>query len=504
MERAASDRCELEVQVERNMSAREMLEDLQREAAAREGASGTYDGRVLARLREDMKHLDAGSRKLLERVFEKRRAFEATYGDKVPTSLQSIQDFGRLFRAKQRIDNTVTRVGQFQPVQNLVFGSVELQQINAISGFLHDSNEYLIVFNRGLLMSLLAASNLVICPLTLNPKGVEDAVDDIDSDIMARLLPRYIHLLHSTSVGRTPSPDITVPVLQFFEKEMRWTSLEDATMDFVFGHEYAHVLLGHLDSPAGQHVSEEQGGWGCEYEADSIALDFLVQTWQADYDDNPLATAFAFQGLALFFITMMQIEQYGTEVNGDASWLWAAAKSHPPTYVRWLRMTEKISNKTRSDDIRKFFFAQIATIVRVLDAYYAGAALPNRAPTPPGIEWRFQRNAMVMMGRHRLVPPHLFIALRCAREALESNAPLDDAAMLRVAASADAELEAAGARPLRDRGPQLVNAAREVIEQALAATRTIGKAKSLEAIDRLAGVFLLDARTRFPRPAATV
>jgi hypothetical protein len=487
---------------ERGMSARQMLEDLQQEATAREGVTGTYDERVLARLRDDMKQVDARSRELLEQVYQKRAAFEAKYGDKVPTPLQSLNDFGRLFRAKQLIDDTLKREGQFQPVDNLVFGSVETQTINAVSGLLPDSNEYLIVFNRGLLMALLAASNLVICPLTMTPKGLEEAVDDINADVLVRLVPRFVHLLQSASAGRTPSPEITVPVLQFPEKEMRWTFLEDATMDFVFGHEYAHVLLKHLDSPAGEHVSEDQGGWGCEYEADSIALDFLVQVWHAEQENNPLATAFALQGLALFFTMMMQIEQYGAEVNGDANWIWSASRTHPPTYIRWLRMADKISDRTARDDLRKFFFAQIATVVRVLDAYYFAAVPPDRPAMAAGIEWAFQRKAMVLMGKHRLVPPHLFVALRCARHALKSGVPLDDAAIQRLAAKADAELEAGGARPLRDYGPHLINVAREVTEQCLLHSRTIGEQKTQESVDRLADVFFLDARTRFPRPGA--
>ena len=226
------------------MSARQILENLQAAAAGPDGGGATYDDRIRERLREDMTRVSEPNRKLLEEVFRRRAVLEANYGDKVPTRYQSLQDFVRLLRAKERVDVTLRKVGEFAPRDNVVFGSLEGPQLNALGAFLPASHEYLIVFNRGLLMALLAASNLVTLPLTMTPKTIDEPVDDIDADIVVRLVPRFAHLLESVSAGRSPSPEITIPVLQFLEKEMRWTWLEDAAMEFVFAHDYATCSVG--------------------------------------------------------------------------------------------------------------------------------------------------------------------------------------------------------------------------------------------------------------------
>jgi hypothetical protein len=250
----------------------------------------------------------------------------------------------------------------------------------------------------------------------------------------------------------------------------------------------------------GARLSADIGGWGYEYEADSLALDFLVQGWGAAHEGNPLVIAFALQGVCLFFTMLSQIEQYAAEVRGEASSVWTAAKTHPPTYLRWIRMMDKIRDRTPSE-LQTFMVAQIVTVARVLDAYYLGAVASDLPKTDAGIEWHFQRTAMNALARHRLVPPHLFIAMRCASAALAGGTVLDPAATRAVAAKADEELETAGARPLRNYGGPLVTITQELSELVLSNSRTLGVEKAQRSADRLADVSLLDARTRYPRVA---
>ena len=58
---------------------------------------------------------------------------------------------------------------------------------------------------------------------------------------------------------------------------------------------------------------------GREYQADSLALDFVAQTWLEEERigsganfQNPLLLAFVLHGVCLFFTMMCQIEQYSS------------------------------------------------------------------------------------------------------------------------------------------------------------------------------------------------
>lgn len=61
--------------------------------------------------------------------------------------------------AKRATDEALRNVKMFQPRDNIVFGSIEKEQLNAATTYLGSSSGYLIVFNRGVLMALLAASS---------------------------------------------------------------------------------------------------------------------------------------------------------------------------------------------------------------------------------------------------------------------------------------------------------------------------------------------------------
>src|SRR5262245_35878344 len=101
--------------------------------------------------------------------------------------------------------------------------------------FTRDSGEYLIVFNRGLLLSLLAVSNLFVRATSLRPKlTAGEAWDVIAAEQVVALAPRYGALLQSVSQGGVPAPGTTAALHPWPEREIRWTKLEDAAMEFAF------------------------------------------------------------------------------------------------------------------------------------------------------------------------------------------------------------------------------------------------------------------------------
>ena len=243
------------------MTAREYLQKLQLDQIGGPASAKSYDQRVRSLYLDTMNRATPEYRKLLEENLRKRDASDAKYLDRLPTPFQSLQDFRRLTEAKERIDVMLRRVGQFEPLDNLILGSIETEKLNAMSA--PWNGEYLIVFNRGLLLALLAVSNFVTCAFTKNWKPQSGAaVDSIDLNTVLLFAPRFFDLLDSVSHGHAPTVETIVPLLKWPEKEIRWTKLEDAATEFVFAHEYAHILLGHLSGAAEQDLTEDQGGWG--------------------------------------------------------------------------------------------------------------------------------------------------------------------------------------------------------------------------------------------------
>jgi hypothetical protein len=487
------------------MTARQYLMKLQTNQTSPGTAANPYDAEVRRRYVELMGKVQPDVRKKMEENLRMRDASDAKYAARLPTPLQSLQDFRRLLEAKDSIDVTLRAVGEYQPVDNLVLGSVETDRLNAMATFTRDSSEYLIVFNRGLLLSLLAVSNLFVWATSMKPKlAPGEALDVIAADKVVALAPRYGTLLASVSHGGVPAPDTTIALFPWPEKEIRWTKLEDAAMEFAFAHEYAHILRGHLSSET-EEFREDRGGWGHEYEADSLALDFVAQTWlEAERkhfgaeNSNPILLGLVLQGVGMFYVLLCQIEQYLSEVRGKPAGIWSSSRSHPPTYVRWIRMLDKVRGKTPAKIWEMIILPQVTAMEKCLDAFYFAAVGDRELKTPTAVEWRFQRIAFEALRQFCLVPAHLFIGSRCARAAIARGTVLDDASTAVCAASADSELEAAGARPVRDYGYPLNAFSRGLADAALRFAGIVGTDRVRQFTDRLAEVCRLDALTRYP------
>ena len=159
-------------------------------------------------------------------------------------------------------------------------------------------------------------------------------------------------------------------------------------------------------------------------------------------------------------------------------------------------MLDKVRQRTPDELWTQVIAPQLIAISQCLSLYYS-RAVPERAPDVGTLEWRFQRAALEALDGNHLVPQHLFIAMRCARAALVRGASLDETEVDAIANQADVELEAGGARPLRDYR-QLAAVTPQLSERALVAAQTAGAEVVRKFADRLADIFFLDARTRYP------
>jgi hypothetical protein len=271
------------------------------------------------------------------------------------------------------------KVPRFTPAERLVFGNCETKLLNAHTVQMSDTGELLIVFNRGLLVSVLVGVNLLLYALRKR-NGSDTAIYDIDEGKLLEFAPRFAHVIKTTAEGGAPAPDLTFPfALDGDEdKEVEWTLMEDAAVDFVFAHEYAHIVCRHLEQSGNSDAydSSGRGRWGFEYQADTEALDLIGHAWAERFPGNPLWPLFLAQGVHIFFEMMLRIEQYRAGVLGDSTIVWSPHRSHPPTIVRWLRLLGQVDTRVAGPGWAQFVSAQLNTIEMCISKYF-DAAIPG-------------------------------------------------------------------------------------------------------------------------------
>lgn len=486
-------------------SLREYLADLQRRAQD-EGPARRYDAHIEAEYLSTLEQCSTEDRERMEENLRTRKECLAKYEALLPTPFQSVQDFARLQDAKAAIDRELERVGEYPPRSNLVLGSAELASFNAYSGYWRATDEHLIVFNRALLAALLATSNFLACVTKIDHGTVGGPTKlDVDEAVIDRVAMRYADLLDVVVAGGVPQSDQLITLWAVHpEREAFWTMWEDAGTEFILAHEYAHVLLGH--NTAAEDITADNGGWGAEYEADSVALDLVAQRWVERAAGDTAHALVVLQGVTMFFCFVSHLEQWSVEGRGDTACLWDTSQSHPPTRVRWVRMLEKAGTRLGAAWGRAAL-EDAWRIERVMRRLFELEAAKRAILSPVGLEWEFQRAAFSTMVERKLLPQHLYLALRCAASALKAGAPIDGVSLTTKLKSADAELREAGARPLLDylasgggyegMGP-LHDITQGLSIGAVRLGERLGNDHCVEVVERLVRVALADARCRYP------
>jgi hypothetical protein len=365
------------------MTASQRLADLQT-LGCRGGVpdGNTYDLTVDAYLRRLVETGPESVRTQVAQMLRSSEPRERELRNCLPTPYQSVQDYERLLRAREDIEQGLKSIPRFPPVENLVFGSRETSVLNAHCERIPETGEHLIVFNRGLLGALLVTSNLVVYALDCkisrrNPCG-SNAFYHVNAKKVRNFASSFAHVLDSTSQGRSPAPDITMPfgLLGDEEKEWDWTVMEDAATDFVFAHEYAHIVCGHV---GGEH------NWALEYQADTEGLELVGNAWVERFQGDPITPLYLALGVCTFFALLLRIEEYRARVQGDRSMVWSPAHSHPPTTIRWLRLHGQMERAIPGVGLEQFLNAQLNIFIPLcidehpttLHPQHAVSHLPN-------------------------------------------------------------------------------------------------------------------------------
>jgi hypothetical protein len=479
------------------MNARDLLALLQSERGSA-GSGRAYDAFARDRYVSVMQGEDAATREAMEVNLAKMDALHSEFEPRLPTADQSVQDYARLARAKARLDVTLGSGGSTPPCTNLVMGTVETEHVNALSAHCGEPDEYLVVFNRALLTAFLRACNYLTFAFT-GPSTEGWPEEHVQSEVIVRVASPYRELLAAVTEVRMPDPRNTFSFLggddadEVRYRQLRWQVMEDFVTDFVFAHEYAHVLLDHLKRPDAAPPTEDHGGWAHEYEADSFALELVVHTSMNELRADPVMMNWLFQSVALFFIVTSQVERYEAEVLGRADGVWRHDRSHPPTWIRYMRLTSELSRYPYLP------WDQIAPRLKgaeeCLERMYVTAVGGSASRSPAALEWRFQRLAFESLGLG-LRPRHLLVIARAVQAALDSGARPDLRQVDACVAAANGELVAGGATPVGAVPRELLAVVSLLSGHALDYSTTVGRAGVRAFADRLAQIALRDGQTR--------
>ncbi|MGK8491260.1 hypothetical protein [Nocardia asiatica] len=232
-----------------------------------------------------------------------------------------------------------------------------------------------------------------------------------DPDVLARFVDAVTGYAVTGRFDRTESYPILPPGYLSFAIMLR-KSLEN----FVIGHEYGHILLGHLHKTAssrGVLPIEDVGtltySWKQELEADFIGMVLAINCT----DEYPVELSFL--GISLFFDALDVMDRAVSLLEtGDENV--RQLGSHPPSYLRRRRLRESLEQLARADgtderekaerlraalntaeiqaDIVRLLWER--TRPRLLDLRERGVrpartwrTIPKEAPAPePPLEWR--------------------------------------------------------------------------------------------------------------------
>jgi hypothetical protein len=480
------------------MNARDLLALLQRERGSA-GSGRAYDALTRERYVSAMQQEDPAMRQAMEVNLAKLDALYREFERRLPTADQSVQDYARLVHAKERLDVTLGSGGAWPPRANLVIGTVETEHMNALTAHCGEPDEYLIVFNRALLTAFLRACNYVTCAFT-GPSTAGWPDEHVQSEVIMRVASPYRELLAAVSDVRLPEPRNTFSFLggddadEVQYRQLRWQLMEDLVTDYVFAHEYAHVLLDHLKRPDAAPPTDDHGGWAHEYEADSFALKLVVHTWMNRLRGDAVTMSWLFQSVALFFIVTSQVERYEAEVLGRPEGVWRHDRSHPPTWIRYMRLTSELGRYSYLP------WDQVAPRLQgaeeCLERMYGTAVEGSVSRSPAALEWRFQRLAFESLGLG-LRPHHLIVVARAVQAALESGRRPDRRQVDACVAEANRELVAAGASRVGSVTRELLAVVSLLSGHALEYSSIVGHSGVRAFAGGLARIALHDARARY-------
>jgi hypothetical protein len=234
------------------------------------------------------------------------------------------------------------------------FGTLPLRQFNAMAISVPDTKEYVIAFQVGVFgfMNLACKAFAAALPGTTEEGGglrfstdLELVREHLSNDPeptlrMADFLEAYVYEgdPHAAEQYFLPNPGAALVSI-----------LRKAAELFVLGHEYGHLIAGHLtadreapDDATPVDPDDLPPAWKDEFEADFLGLVLSTQTMVSEGFDLPLAYA----GVDIAFTAMDLVERALAVAKHGRAAIQGTTDTHPPPVLRRAMMRHGLGQIT--------------------------------------------------------------------------------------------------------------------------------------------------------------
>lgn len=231
-------------------------------------------------------------------------------------------------------------------------GTLPTGQINALTLAIPEEDQYIVVFERGMFAFALLLSKALVqaLPHEATPRGILFSTDSTDVlrtiSSNPELVARFAEAVTAYAIYGDPGRARQYSLTEQYHVTTS-SIIRDSLELFVLGHEYSHIIGGHLTSaerrlrllPAMETEADEiVYDWNQEYEADLIGMTLSLAAMRRR---RKMDLALSFWGIDLFFSGMdvmdraVSLLRFGEETRIQLG-------SHPPNPERRSRLRQAL------------------------------------------------------------------------------------------------------------------------------------------------------------------
>lgn len=276
----------------------EYLEALQRSLQAASGGARDFalDGPATRAIDELVKARTTGSRDPDEVRDQIKAALVESLAIELPTRFENPYFYALLQSDLRAIDGhardemkIVGGRGRVQFDSLPLFGTLPTGELDAFTAKVPESSEFVVVVNESLFVLLNLASKVVAQAMPESMlEGGGIALPFSSKEVVERIAGsapevrlRFVDVLDATVRRGNPSAAAVYAIPEPWAHTA--AELRQAAELFAVAHEYAHILLGHLELPCRKAALGTSGADG-----DVVDIDLVVRSWQQEYDADCL------------------------------------------------------------------------------------------------------------------------------------------------------------------------------------------------------------------------
>lgn len=300
------------------------------------------------------------------RAAEMYKSFERAIADR-PSPYEDPIDYSIIKRLSSEIESAIDLLG-LNFTSRPVVGTLPLHDINARTILIPGSTDHLVLFDRGLFTFALLLAK-VIAQAFPTEEGPGDRIRvDLSREAVAghiaqnpEVRTRFIQALGGYIMGRpSRAPQYFATPFHSYISQFMISSLEL----FILGHEYGHVVAGHLSAEAptaallpdaADSAEAIEYSWKQEYEADFygavLSIVAMTKRFEDHFKDASDAIKFRYTGSEIFFGAVETVDRavstiaYGHDKHRRVSF------SHPPSSQRRRNIRQALPEIMRSEHV---------------------------------------------------------------------------------------------------------------------------------------------------------